>query len=70
MAEIRVERKPRRSVSPLLLILLLIVLIGAGWYWWTNMNSTAGTTTSGITPQVQSASNSVPTGHTLNYRRV
>lgn len=33
MADIPIERKPRR-VSPLLLILLVIVLIAAGWYWW------------------------------------
>lgn len=33
MADIPIERKPRR-VNPLLLILLVIVLLFAGWYWW------------------------------------
>ncbi len=44
MAEIPIERKPRRSVSPLLLILLIIVIVGAVWYWWTNKNATPTTT--------------------------
>jgi multidrug resistance efflux pump len=70
MAEIPIERKPRRSMTPLLLILLLIVLIGAGWYWWTNKNAAAGTTTSSITPSASVAIVSVPTIHSLNYRRV
>lgn len=70
MAEIPIERKPRRSMTPLLLVLLLIVLIGAGWYWWTNKNAAVGTTTSSRTPVVQSATVSIPTGHTLNFRRV
>ena len=70
MAEIPIERKPRRSVSPLLLILLLIVIVGAAWYWWTNKNATAGTTTSSITPIVQIASISVPTSHSSHLRRV
>jgi len=70
MAEIPIERKPRRSVSPLLLVLLVIVLIGAGWYWWTNKVAAANTTTSSRTPVVQSASISVSTGHSLNFRRV
>ena len=43
MAEIPIERKPRRSVSPLLLILLVIVVICAAWYWWTNMKATPTT---------------------------
>lgn len=70
MAEIPIERKPRRSVSPVLLILLVIVVLGAAWYWWTNKNSTAGTTTSSNTPLVRLASVSVPTVHSLNFRRV
>ena len=70
MAEIPVERKPRRSVSPVLLILLVIVILGAAWYWWTNKNSTASTTTSSNTPLVRLASVPVPTVHSLNFRRV
>jgi len=71
MAEIPVERKPRRSVSPLLLVLLVILFVVAGWYWWTTYgggNQAAGTTTSSITPQTHIASISVPTGHSLNWR--
>ena len=70
MAEIPVERKPRRSVSPLLLILLVIVIVGDAWYWWTDKNSTVGTTTSSITPIVQTASVSVSTGYSSRFRRV
>lgn len=71
MAEIPIERKPRRSVSPILLILLLIVVIGAGWYWYTNYyHGPASTTTSSNTPLVRLASVSVPTAHILNVRRV
>jgi TRAP-type C4-dicarboxylate transport system permease small subunit len=70
MAEIPVERKPRRSMTPLLLILLLIILIAAGWYWWTNKNAAAGTTTSSITPIARVASFTVPTNHSLHFRRV
>lgn len=70
MAEIPVERKPRRSMTPLLLILLLIVIVGAGWYWWTNKNATAGTTTSSIAPRTHVASISAPMGHNLNFRRI
>jgi hypothetical protein len=62
MAEIPIERKPRRSVSPVLLILLLIVIIAAGWYWYTNYyHGSASTTTSSITPLVRLAS--IPTVH-------
>lgn len=70
MAEIPIEHKPRRSVSPVLLILLVIVILGAAWYWWTNKNSTVSTTTSSNTPLVRLASVSVPTVHSLNFRRV
>jgi predicted negative regulator of RcsB-dependent stress response len=70
MAEIPIERKPRRSMTPLLLILLLIVLIGAGWYWWTNKNAAAGTTTSSVAPLSHVASTSVTPIHSLNFRRV
>ncbi len=70
MAEIPIERKPRRSMTPLLLILLVIVAVAAGWYWWTNKNAAAGTTTSSRTPAVQSAGVFIPTGYSLNIRRV
>ena len=70
MAEIPIERKPRRSVSPLLLILLLIVIVGGAWYWWTNKNATAGTTTSSRTPAVQSANASIPASFSTHFRRV
>jgi phosphate/sulfate permease len=71
MAEIPIERKPRRSVSPVLLILLLIVIIAAGWYWYTNYYHTpASTTTSSITSLVRLASVSVPTVHGTNFWRV
>jgi TRAP-type C4-dicarboxylate transport system permease small subunit len=69
MAEIPIERKPRRPVTPLLLVLIVILLIVAGWYWWTNKNKTAGTTTTSITPAVQLASISHPTVNGLNFRR-
>ena len=69
MAEIPVERKSRRSVSPLLLILLVIVIIGAAWYWWTNKNATPGTTGS-ITPISRIANISVPTSYGSHFRRV
>ena len=69
MAEIPIERKPRRSVSPLLLILLVIVIVGAAWYWWTNKNATPATTGS-ITPAVQLAGISVPTSYSSHLRRI
>ena len=70
MAEIPIERKPRRSLAPLLLILLLIVLAGAAWYWWTNKNATTNTTTGSITPIVRFAHVSVPTSVSSYLRRV
>ncbi len=70
MAEIPIERKPRRSMTPLLMILLLIVIVAAGWYWWTNKNATAGTTTSSIAPRTHIASVSIPKNDNLNFRRV
>lgn len=73
MAEIPIERKPRRSVSPLLLILILILLAVAGWYWWTtygNGNQAGSTTSSTKTRLVRLASFPVPTGYNLNFRRV
>lgn len=53
MAEIPIERKPRRSVGPLLLVLIVILLAVAGWYWWTNYGNRNGaaTTTSSLSPQ-------------------
>jgi hypothetical protein len=68
MAEIPIERKPRRSVSPWLLILLIIVIVGAAWYWWTNKNATP-TTTGSITPAARLASISVPAGYGSYLRR-
>ncbi|MEO5903030.1 MAG: hypothetical protein ABIQ55_03370 [Gemmatimonadaceae bacterium] len=70
MAEIPIERKPRRSMTPLLMILLLIVIAAAGWYWWTDKNATAGTTTSGIAPLTHVTSVSIPNSDNLNFRRV
>ncbi len=71
MAEIPIERKPRRSMTPLLLILLVIVAVAAGWYWWTNKTApaAAGATTSSRTPAVQIASVSAPMTYGLNFRR-
>jgi multidrug resistance efflux pump len=69
MAEIPIERKPRRSVSPLLLIVLLIVIVGAAWYWWTNKNATP-TTTGSVTPIVRLASVPVITSFSSHLRRV
>ena len=68
MAEIPIERKPRRSVSPLLLILLIIVIVGAVWYWWTNKNATPATTGS-VTPIARIASVSVPASFSSHLRR-
>ncbi len=70
MAEIPIERKPRRSMTPLLLILLVIVAVAAGWYWWTNKNAAAGTTTSSMTPAIQTASVSIASSYSLFFRRV
>lgn len=69
MAEIPIERKPRRAVSPLLIILLVIVIIGAAWYWWTNKNATPGTTGS-ITSISKMARISVPMSFGSHLRRV
>ena len=71
MAEIPIERKPRRSVSPLLLVLLLIALAAAGWYLWTTYGETGqtGTTTSSATPLIQTASISVPAVQLSSFRR-
>ena len=68
MAEIPIERKPRRSVSPLLLILLIIVIVGAVWYWWTNKNASPATTGS-VTPIARIASVSVPASFSSHLRR-
>ena len=68
MAEIPIERKPRRSVSPLLLILLVIAIVCYAWYWWTNKNATP-TTTGSITPAAQIASISVPASYSSHLRR-
>jgi len=71
MAEIPIERKPRRTMTPLLLILLVILLVVAGWYWYTNYyHASATTTTTSNTPVVRLAGVSVPTVHSLNFRRV
>lgn len=73
MAEIPIERKPRRSVTPLLLALLVILLIVAGWYWWTTYGGgspAAATTTSSISTHTNIASFSIPTTYNFNFRRV
>jgi lipopolysaccharide export system protein LptC len=70
MAEIPIERKPRRQVAPLLLILLVIVLLGAGWYWWSHNKNRTATMTTSAAPLVQTASTSVPTEHSFLFRRV
>ena len=72
MAEIPIERKSRRSAIPLLLVLLVILFIVGGWYWWTTYGGgkQAGTTISSIAPLALVANISVPTGHSLNFRRV
>ncbi len=69
MAEIPIERKPRRSVSPILLILLVIVIVGAAWYWWTNMNAPADIKTTSITPIVRIASVPVSTSYSSHLTR-
>jgi TRAP-type C4-dicarboxylate transport system permease small subunit len=68
MAEIPIERKPRRALSPLLIILFVIVIIGLAWYWWTNKNTT--TTTGSITSAVQVASVPVPVTYSPHFRRI
>ena len=73
MAEIPIERKPRRSVSPLLMVLLVILFIVAGWYWWTTYgggNPAAGTTTSSLKARTHIAMVSAPARHIANFRRV
>jgi TRAP-type C4-dicarboxylate transport system permease small subunit len=72
MAEIPIERKPRRSVGPLLIILIVILLAVAGWYWWMNYGSrkeTAPSTTS-TTSLIHLASGAAPVSHFSNLRRV
>jgi hypothetical protein len=68
MAEIPIERKPRRSFGPLLLILILILVALAGWYWWTN--KTPATTTTSRTAPIQLAGVFVPIHHVSNFRGV
>lgn len=71
MAEIPIERKPRRSFGPLLLILILILVALAGWYWWMNNgNKTPATTTTSRTTPIQLAGVFVPIHHILNFRGV
>jgi multidrug resistance efflux pump len=72
MAEIPIERKPRRSFGPLLLILIVILLVVAGWYWWTNYGNKKDTApaTTNTTSLIHTASISVPTSHFSNLRRV
>lgn len=72
MAEIPIERKPRRSVSPLLLVLLLIVLAVAGWYLWTTYGDTGqtGPATSSESPPIHTAHMSVVPNDVSTIRRV
>ena len=72
MAEIPIERKPRRSAGPLMIILILLALVAAGWYWWTNYGNddTTNPTTTSVTPLIQSASVSVPSVLSQTFRRV
>jgi hypothetical protein len=58
MAEIPIERKPRRSTGPLLIVLILILLLAAGWYWWTNYRTddTPAPATTNTTQSVHPAS--------------
>ena len=71
MAEIPIERKPRRSTGPLLIVLILLLLLAAGWYWWTNYRSddTPNPTTTSTTPLIQSASLSAPSVFSPSFRR-
>lgn len=69
MAEIPIERKPRRSVSPLLLILLVIAIACYAWYWWTNKQA-ASTTTGSVTPIVRLASISASPSYASHLRRI
>ena len=68
MAEIPIERKPRRSALPLLLILLVIAIVCYAWYWWTNKNASPATTGS-VTPIARIASVSVPASFSSHLRR-
>jgi multidrug resistance efflux pump len=45
VAEIPIERKPRRQVGLILLLLVLIVIGGIGWWWWSNNQNAATTST-------------------------
>lgn len=43
MAEIRIERKPRRKAGPLVLIIVALIVILAVWYWQTQVTSVPST---------------------------
>ena len=70
MAEIPIERKPRRSFGPLLLILILILLVVAGWYWWMNNGNKTATGHSNYEHRLADANGrafSVPTQSFLDF---
>ena len=48
MAEIPLERKPRRSVLPL--VLLLLIVAAAAWYFWSRstVTTTSPTDSTGV----------------------
>ena len=71
MAEIPIERKPRRSTGPLLFILILILIAVACWYWWTNYGNrkTANPATTTVTRVIQLASTSVTPAYISSTRR-
>jgi hypothetical protein len=72
MAEIPIERKPRRSISPLLLVLMLIAIVAGGWYLWTVYGDSGqtGPATSSVSPSIRSATMSVFTSNVSTIRRV
>ncbi len=48
MAEIPIQRKPKRHVLPL--ILLLVIVIAAAWYFWANSTTTTTAPAAAPTP--------------------
>ena len=43
MAEIRIERKPRRKTGAIVLVVVLLLVIAAVWYWQTQVTTLPAT---------------------------
>lgn len=43
MAEIRIERKPRRKGAAIALLVIILIVIAAVWYWQTQVTTLPAT---------------------------